>query len=90
MPPPHPVMRIAIDLPDELLGALRLEDAASVAAELRLAAAAKYYEIGRLSQEQAARLAGLPRARFLEELHRFGVSPFQATAEEILSESEDL
>ena len=41
-----------------------------------------------LSQERAAKFAGLSRAEFLGGLGRFGVSPFQYTAEEIIEEAE--
>ena len=40
--------------------------------------------MGVLSQGKAAELAGLSRAAFLNELSRFGVTPFQETAAEIL------
>lgn len=55
-----------------------------VAGEMRLAAAAKWYEMGLMSQEKAAEVAGLSRAAFVHELARFNVSPFQETASEIL------
>jgi hypothetical protein len=44
---------------------------------LRLMAAAKLYEVGDLSQERAAELAGLSRQAFLVNLSRLAVSPFQ-------------
>lgn len=74
---------VEIELPDELSAALQ-RDAADLGAELRLAAAVKWYELGRLSQGKAAEVAGLSRAAFISELARFGVSPFQETSEEIL------
>ena len=36
-----------------------------------------------VSQEIAARIAGLSRSQFLEVLSRAGVSPFQYTADEL-------
>ena len=74
---------VQIEVPDELALAMQKEPA-EVAKEMRLAAAAKWYEMGTLSQEKAAEVAGLSRAAFLNELARFGVSPFQETAAEIL------
>lgn len=73
---------VRIELPDELSAALH-RDAAQLGAEIRLAAAAKWYEMGVLSQGKAAEVAGLSRAAFVSELARFDVSPFQETAEEV-------
>jgi predicted HTH domain antitoxin len=75
---------VEIELPDELAAALQ-RDAAELGGELRLTAAVKWYELGRLSQGKAAEAAGLSRAAFISELARFGVSPFQETAEEVLN-----
>jgi predicted HTH domain antitoxin len=74
---------VEIELPDELSVALQ-RDGADLGAELRLAAAVKWYELGRLSQGKAAEVAGLSRAEFITALARFGVSPFQETSDEIL------
>jgi predicted HTH domain antitoxin len=74
---------VQIEVPDEVALAMQKEPA-DVAKEMRLAAAAKWYEMGLLSQEKAAETAGLNRAAFLNELARFGVSPFQETTAEIL------
>jgi predicted HTH domain antitoxin len=43
--------------------------------------------MGRLSQGWAAEVTGLPRAEFLAALSRFGVSPFQYGADEVLADS---
>ncbi|HVS13712.1 MAG TPA: UPF0175 family protein [Thermoanaerobaculia bacterium] len=80
-------MRLTLEIPDETLDALR-EDPASFAGELRLAAAIKWFELGRLSQGRAAELAGLSRSAFLEALDRFGVSPFQYGVDEVVAESQ--
>ena len=53
---------------------------------LLLAAAVKWFELGLISQSKAAELTGLSRTAFLEALHRFEVSPFQYTTDEILAE----
>jgi len=77
--------QITIDLPDDAFSALRSSQETFVK-EMRLAAAAKWYEIGLVSQSKAAALAGISRERFLEALSRFHVSPFQETPDELSEE----
>ena len=57
------------------------------AGDLRIAAAVKWYEMGLVSQENAAEIAGLCREDFLMSLSRFNVSPFQYHATEVLREA---
>ena len=52
---------------------------------MHLAAAVKWYELVTISQGKAAQMAGLSRAEFITALSRFGVSPMQETADEILN-----
>jgi predicted HTH domain antitoxin len=73
--------RIAIDLPDGAFSALR-RDPAEMERELRLAAAAKWYELGLVSQERGAEIAGLTRVEFMHAIGRLGVSPFQEDMDE--------
>lgn len=76
--------RVEIDLPDETFAGLDRESA-ELAAEFRAAAAAKWYEVGRVSQEVAAQIAGVSRSEFLTLLSRLQVSPMQESAEEALA-----
>jgi predicted HTH domain antitoxin len=54
----------------------------------RAAAAAKWYEVGRVSQEAAAQIAGMSRTEFVSALSDLRVSPMQETADEALAGAE--
>ena len=69
-------VHIEFDIDSGVLAALK-KDHQAFSAELRLAAAVKWYELGLVSQGRAAEIAGLSRAEFLAALGRYGVSPFQ-------------
>jgi len=75
---------LQIRLEDDVFPALQ-QDPEGVALEMRLAAAVKWYETGRISQDKAAEIAGMSRAAFIDALGRFSVSPFQESADEILA-----
>jgi predicted HTH domain antitoxin len=76
---------MTLEYPDELLAALgkRADDAAD---EIRLMAALKLYEAGRLSSGMAAQLAGMARVEFLLACGRYGVSVFQQSDEELTAD----
>jgi predicted nucleic acid-binding protein len=73
---------LAIEMNDDVFPALQ-EDPEEVAGEMRLFAAVRWYQMGRVSQSKAAEIAGLTRSEFLSALSRCAVSPFQETAAEI-------
>jgi len=73
---------VAFDVPEDALIALKLT-AATAGGELRVAAAVKLYELGRLSSGAAAALAGLPRVAFLAKLADFGAPAFRQTGDEL-------
>jgi predicted HTH domain antitoxin len=77
--------KLVIDVPEDVFSILRVSPEAFTQ-ELRLAAAVKWYELGRISQDKAAELAGLTRTDFLRSLSRFEVSPFQVTTDELEAE----
>lgn len=74
-----------IEYPSGLPELLKLSDL-EFARELSFLAAAKLYEIGRLSSGKAARLAGLDRMTFLRELDRVGVPAINLRDEQIEAE----
>ena len=79
---------LRIDMDDDVLLGLQ-RTAEEFAVDLRLAAAVKWYEMGTVSQEKAAQIAGLNRSAFIEALGRFGVSPFQESADDIVAALRD-
>lgn len=76
---------LKLDMPEGVFSAVRKSPVEFVA-EMRLTAAVKWYELGLVSQEKAAEIAGLGRVDFILSLARFKVSPFQYTADEIEEE----
>jgi predicted HTH domain antitoxin len=80
------VSNVAFDIPEETLVALRL-DQQTASAELRLVAAVKLFELGRLSSGAAAKLAGVPRVVFLAKLGELGAAVLRQTEAEL---AEDL
>jgi len=78
-------VQVSLELPQSVFSALR-QDPASFVGEMRLAAAVKWYEMHEISQAKAAEIAGLSRSEFLTALTRFGVSPLQYDADEVVAE----
>jgi len=76
--------KIVINVPEKILLAEKT-DAASFAKELRILAAVKLYELGRLSSGRAAELAGMPRVEFLLTLGRYKVFPFESELRDLES-----
>ena len=72
---------IKIQLPEELLKSLQ-ETPTTFANEIKVLAAVKLFELGRLSSFHAAQLAGMSRIDFLTNLGDYQVSPLSLAATE--------
>lgn len=68
---------IVLDIPEKVLLAEKTDEV-TFAREVRVLAAVKLYELGRLSSGRAAELAGMPRVEFLLTLGRYKVFPLEA------------
>lgn len=69
--------QLIIEVPEKILLAEKTDEA-TFARELRMLAAMKLYELGRLSSGRAAELAGVSRVAFLSALDRYKVFPLEA------------
>jgi len=73
---------LTVEVPEQAFAALRYAPQEFLR-EMRLAAAVTWYEQGRISQELAARLAGLNRTDFLLGLARMGRDSFQVDFDDL-------
>jgi len=80
--------QILLDIPEDSLLALRVS-AQQLGEELRMAAAMKLFELGKLSSGAAAELAGIPKPLFLSRLSDYGVPAFSLTEEELRRDLEN-
>lgn len=78
MVPAYTPTMATLRIPEDVLSALG-PDPEAAAGELRVLAAMKLFELGRVSSGAAAAIAGMPRVAFLAKLGEYGVSPFQVS-----------
>jgi predicted HTH domain antitoxin len=77
---------LIVSVPDARLAALNVPPERA-ADEMRMLAAVKLYEMGRLSTGAAAEFAGIPKPVFLQRLGDYGVPVFDMTEDELGQET---
>ena len=81
-------MQITLEIPDNSLSITR-ESPDEFARSLRIAAAVKWYELGRISQSKAAELIGCNRVELFNHLHDYRVPFLQTSVADLEAELTD-
>lgn len=76
---------ITMDLPETALSVFNAAPD-DFARQMRVAAAVKWYEQGKVSQSKGAEIAGLSRTEFIDALSEADVSVLQITPEQLREE----
>ncbi len=80
---------IRITIPDDMFLTMKIHPSC-IGDEIRMLAAVKLYEMGRLSSGAAAKMAGISRVLFISKLKEFQVPALKLTEEEFSREAEIL
>lgn len=76
---------VELDLPEDVFSALR-QSPEGFAREMRVAAAIFWYQQRRISQEKAAKVAGVDRRTFLDLLYRAQIDVYAVDFESLQRE----
>lgn len=79
---------LTLECPDEVMASLK-KGPHDMVEEIRLAAAMKLHELGRLSSGRAAQLAGISRVEFLHSTGRYQVSAFSLSESDLEQDLEN-
>jgi predicted HTH domain antitoxin len=80
---------LTMELPDTVFAVFGA-DPKEFSHQMRIAAAIKWYEMGKISQSKGAEIAGLSRADFMNALSAANVTPFQITSAQLREELADV
>ena len=81
-------MKITLEIPDSSLSITK-ERPHEFARSLRVAAAVKWYELGKISQSKAAELIGCSRIELFNHLQEYGVPLLQLDVDDLERELAD-
>lgn len=79
---------LTMEMPETVFSALHA-DPREFTRQMRVAAAIKWYELGKISQNKGAEIAGLSRSEFIDALGEASVSPLQISSEQLREELAD-
>ena len=78
-------MKISFDFPESAFSSLR-QPPTEFANSMRVAACVKWYELGKVSQAKAAKMAALSRCAFIDIVRESRVPAIQTTSGELEAE----